>query len=536
MNWSRRADGPLAGILALLLVSCARGSTERTPTPTPAETAPPTVSPRPTPACEGALPPASGLAVFGAEARDFLADRFSLASGDFNGDGRDDLLLGAPLADGPNNSRESGGEAYVILGRDSPPSVIDLSDGKANLTVYPEGPGINLGFTVAAGDVNGDGIDDVLVGARFATAGATGVAGKAYAIFGGPELRPTVDTAKSQQDVTVAGIDSGDQLSIALGSGDVDGDGVDDIILGASGAAGPGQDRPSAGEVYVVRGSRELHGMVDLAQQPPYFTVYGAAAGDNLPNHVAGVDFDGDGRDELLLGAPFAEGTAGQEDAGRGYIVPVPQEGGALDLAEGQGFTTLIGADRADHLGFYVAGGDVNGDGMEDAIVGARDADGADNARNNAGEVHVLLGGRGQGPAAIDLAQQQADAVIYGVNANDSLGFSVATGDVNGDGLADLLMGSPNGDSCEDARGQGGEAYVLFGRSNLPAATDLAKGDYDLAFFGTDTGDNAGFSVASGDFNGDGIDEVLVGALLADGPDNRRLDSGEAYVILGGER
>ncbi len=361
------------------------------------------------------------------------------------------------------------------------------------------------------------------------------MAGKAYVIFGGPELGPTVDTADGQQDVTVAGIDGGDLMSVGLSSGDVDGDGVDDLILGASGGAGPSEDRRSAGEVYVVRGSPGLEGLIDLAQQPPFFTVYGAATDDNLPNYVTAIDLDDDGRDELLLGAPFADGAAGQENAGRAYIVPVPLGGGSLDLAEGQGFATLIGAGQRDGLGFYVAAGDVNGDGREDAVIGARDADGPEDGRNNTGEVHILFGADDR-PAIIDLAQEQADAVIYGVDRNDSLGFAVATGDFNGDDVDDLIMGSPLGNSCNNSRSRGGEAYVLFGRSDFPAVTDLAEGVYDLSFFGAEAEDEAGFSVASGDFNGDGIDDVLIGALLADGPDNARPDGGEAYVVLSSKR
>jgi len=475
------------------------------------------------------VPPA--VTVLGAEAGDYLADRFSLASGDFNGDGFDDMLVGAPLADGPENTRANSGEAYVVLGSSTPTPTVDLAAGAADLVLFGENPDDNLGFTVAGGDVNGDGIEDILVGARFARAGDKIGGGKAYVVFGRPDLARVVDAARGEQDVTVLGIDSGDLMGVALASGDVNEDGVADLILGASGGRGPGEDRGSAGEVYVVLGSPEIGGELDLAEQPPFFTVYAAAENDNLPNHLSSADLNGDGRDELLAGAPFAEGETGQQDAGRAYVMEVPSGGGSLDLAEGDGFTRVMGADARDGLGFYVAGGDLNGDGNDDAIIGIRDADGPDNGRNNAGESAILLEDNGLDDT-IDLAENSIDAAIHGIDPGDSLGFTVASGDVNGDGLADVLLGALIGDGCDNARTDAGDVYVRLGAEVIPPVSDLALGQYDRSLFGVEAGDELGFSLASGDFNGDGLDDIFAGALLADGPENSRIDAGEAYVIL----
>ncbi len=533
MAWDLKRELLLGAGLVLILASC--GGEERL---SPLITA--TVGPSPLQSglarCVVDLATtAPAVIIFGADAGDFLGDRFSLASGDFNGDNRDDLLIGAPLADGPDNSRENGGEAYVILGTASPPPTIDLAQGGAALTVYGEASGNNLGFTVAAGDVNGDGTDDILVGARFASTDVRGAVGKAYVIFGGTSLRSLVDTAADQQDVTVVGVDTGDLLTAALASGDVDADGFSDLILGAAGGSGPGEDRHSAGEVYVVRGSAQLRGLIDLAHSSPFVTIYGAAINDNLPNHLATGNLDGVGGDELLLGAPFADGGAGEENAGRAYIVSVPAAGDSLDLATGDDFITLIGGDTRDALGFFVSASDVNGDGIGDAIVGVRDADGPEDLRDNAGEAHILFGGSDRN-STIDLSDDSLDAVIYGADPSDSLGFTVGAGDLSGDGVSDVLVGSPTADSCENSRAEAGEVYIRFGGPNLPATSDFAQGQYDLAFFGMEPGDELGFSLASGDFNGDQIDDVFAGALLADGPDNARPDAGEVYVVLGARR
>lgn len=393
------------------------------------------------------------------------------------------------------------------------------------------GAGDNLGFTVASGDVNGDGIDDALVGARFAANGERLAAGAAYAVFGRPDLGGTLDVAEGGQDLTVVGANAGDFWSFALASGDTDGDGIDDLILGASAADGPDGLRDGAGTVAVVPGSPQLAGRIELAPAGPFFIVHGARAGDSLPNTVAAGDFDGDGKDELLLGAPFATTTAVREKAGAAYIVDVPDGPSALDLAAQPPLASLTGGDLRDGLGFFVAAGDVNGDGIADAVIGARDADGAQNSRNNAGEVHVLFGAT-QLPPALDLASASTDITVTGADATDSLGFTVATGDLNGDGLRDVLTGAPVADGCQDSRTDSGEVYVIAGRLGFNESLDVSGGGFDRVLYGAEAGDELGFSLVAGDVNGDGRDDIITGALQADGPDNTREDAGQVFIVL----
>ena len=525
---------------AAAVLACGQGGpgpAQTSPTPPAASPTPPTTPiSGPQDTCEIDLArQAPDATLFGAETGDFLADRFSLATGDFNSDGRDDLLVGAPLADGPDNERTDAGEAYVIFGAPTLGGSIDLAQGAAGLTVFGDDPSGNLGFTVASGDVNGDGIDDVLLGARFA--GATTAAppgeGEAYVIYGRPDLGGTVDIALNQQDVTVTGAEPADFLAIALASGDVNGDDVFDLILGASGAGGPDNTRKQAGEVYVILGSEDLPALINLAERQPHLTISGAEPADLLPNHLASGDVDGDGKAEVIAGAPSAgRGTIGGQPKGEVYVIDVPDAPGSeLDLASGQGYTRLRGGAAADGFGFFVAAADVNGDRRDDVIIGARDADGPDDSRNNTGEVHLLLGAE-QYPSFIDLGQTTLDVTIFGADINDSLGFTVASGDVNGDGTQDLLAGAPIGDGCANGAEDAGEAYAIFGRPSWPQAIDLAKDGHDRALFGAEKGDELGFSLATGDIDGDGRDDILAGALLADGPNNPRQDGGEAYIIL----
>jgi hypothetical protein len=467
------------------------------------------------------------VTVYGGDPGDYLGDRFSLATGDFNGDGAGDILAGAPLGDGPANDRENSGEAHVIFGGPSPTAVIDLDTPRSTGATFHGGaPGDNFGFTVAAGDVNGDGVDDVLAGARFAGGPDRPAGGLAYIFLGGPDL--TGDLQPEDADLTITGAATNDFLSIALASGDINGDGIDDILLGASGADAQDGSRADAGAVIVVRGSEELPHAIDLAFERPLLTVFGAAAGDSVPNHLAAGDLDGDGSEELIIGAPFAD-SADFEDAGRVYVIAGGRDG-TVDLAEGAD-SELAGATRKDAMGFEVASDDVNGDGVADLLAGARDADGPSDQVNNSGEIHVMLGGEDL-PREVDLANGSSDALITSTDEGDSLGFTVAAADINGDGAADIIAGAPLADGCSNTLLDAGDVYVINGRNPMPATITLHSTG-DLTFLGAQEGDAAGFSAGATDFNADGRLDVVIGALQADGPENSREDAGEVWVVFG---
>jgi FG-GAP repeat protein len=142
---------------------------------------------------------------------------------------------------------------------------------------------------------------------------------------------------------------------------------------------------------------------------------------------------------------------------------------------------------------------------------------------------------------AIDLSTVAAGVhgfVIHGEEAGDASGYSVSSaGDVNGDGIADLIIGANLADGPGNTRADAGAAYVVFGHLGAFGAIDLAAiaaGTGGFVIHGADAGDNAGISVAAaGDINDDGIDDLVVGAFLADGLDNTRETAGDTYVVLG---
>jgi hypothetical protein len=129
----------------------------------------------------------------------------------------------------------------------------------------------------------------------------------------------------------------------------------------------------------------------------------------------------------------------------------------------------------------------------------------------------------------VDIADGKQDLTLIGSAPNSLFGHSLASGDVNGDDIADVLMGGPVANSRKAA----GQILVFLSSRQWPATVDAALGQNQLTILGAEAEDELGFSVASADINGDGIDDMIGGALLADGPDNARPDAGEVYVIFG---
>jgi hypothetical protein len=384
-----------------------------------------------------------------------------------------------------------------------------------------------------AGDVNGDGIDDLIIGAPYATTGAQ-YSGATYVVFGNnqglshPFELSAVDGNNGYVATGVAIFDfSGFSVS---GAGDINNDGIDDVAVGAP-SASPGDQE--AGVSYVVYGSNQgLPSPLSLGDLngDNGFAINGVGNYSNSGTSVsAGGDLNDDGIDDLVVGSPVS-------GAGTVYVVygedqNLPHPFNLAGLVSGDGFK-INGAAQGDSLGTSVsAAGDINGDGIDDLILGAPLAG---PQGNNPGIAYVVFGNALGLPLSLNLSGLQSSSgfAINGVNVGDELGTSVSgAGDVNGDGIADLIVGAPKADPNGD---DSGAAYVVFG-SNLGLTHPLALADLDgsngFAMAGVSAGDRLGWSVSyAGDINQDGIDDIVIGAALAD-PNGA--DSGAAYVLFG---
>ena len=458
-------------------------------------------------------------------------------AGDVNNDGFDDVIVGSIAG--------SDGYAYVIYGGADVGSSGNISaynlDGVEGSKVgssYGDNDGIGVG---GGGDFNGDGIDDVSVGAAFSFGVDSN--GMVAAFFGrdggfGASLDSADDTGTRNffapemdpEDSPVP-----DAPSIAFGAavssgGDINGDGITDLVVGHQEYVEPGTTTYDPGAVFVFYGSSDfaatgsqdaddLDGSNGFRLLPPLLE--GEAFGYSVD---ADGDVNADGVADILIGAPQpgAGGAVyvvyGSEDYEE-FVDKEPDTPGHYVLGKNvYGYATITGA-YGDKIGTSVSyAGDVNGDGIEDIVVSAP----------GNGKAYVIYGTVGSLDVKASKMDQTDGFAITGLGNENFSAYSVSgAGDVNGDGIGDILVGDTTNSN------KPGAVYVIFGVDGNRADLDVSELDGSNGFVinGVTADDQLGFAVSNaGDMNGDGFDDFVIG-----GP-GELLSSGgqeDAYVVFG---
>jgi hypothetical protein len=490
-----------------------------------------------------------------------------VSAGDFDGDG---------LCDVAASSTQLGSDGMVFIYKGQLPDGI-TNGGLTQLPVriisdWPENTNGQFARRMATGDVNGDGLDDLLV-ARHGDdpAGIGSNAGSAWVYLGGPlNADPATDVmAISEADWVVRGDQANDNFAIGVSVGDVNNDGVDDVLVGAWFDELAGQ--PTTGTLHVYYGVRDglpaeapdrLIGPTDPANQSGRLlgedlVVLGDVDGDDAPDIIStmarddtlgwdvgqwfifpsgasenayplvmpgnvggqrfgtgvaiGPDVTGDGLPDAMAGAPF-QGFVNSAHSGKAWIFPATRTGFDINpVATAEGWPNHTGFDR---VGWAVGGvGDFDGDGIEDWAVAARDDE---TAAENADFVYAGQCIRNGGTGTIYIFRGQRDGIatrpswaIQGRRSN-ALMHMIGHADVNGDGLSDVIGGAPFSDP---QGGDSGEVIVVLGRA-APADNRIqVLCDPVLQFEGGSGSTNLGRAVVGmGDLNGDGCEEFAFGA------------------------
>lgn len=505
--------------------------------------------------------------------------------GDFDGNGCGDLAITGQNSTHSldNEWRGSGGHVRIVMNFCSIGGQMSadlLGTAYEGFTIYGAYAGDMAGTETYTADFNGDGYDDLLFSAQNSDGPNQdrSNAGAAYVLFGGPGFAThgDIDLRHPGSDLLIFyGATEEDRFGLWVEGGDFDGDGFQDLLIGANEADGIENRRINAGEAWIIYGAADMatrYGQITDMRQPPADATHmiGADYDDLFGSTVWGDDFDGDGYDDAVVSAALWRASSGigglsfggadgpgnsRYNSGEAFIIfgRPDLRGQVIDLAEhidaegrplDDSISVVYGRHANDLLGEEIAAGDMDGDGRLDLILGTLVGDGPELNLDEAGEAWIIYTHdplRGQ---MFDLAapEEGRTAVIYPDQADSKAGDTLRAADLDGDGIADLFYGAPDYDPIGydgRVRHNAGMMAIIFGvPGGLHGEIELFDPPANLRarfIVGGDDNDMMPYALAIGDMDGDGVIDIAPNAMGGDGQHNDRVNAGEIYVISGKE-
>lgn len=445
---------------------------------------------------------------------------YQIMSGDFNGDGIDDIIASSPSAD--PLGRNSAGEVYIFWGSEQSQQNVsmDLSFDLADVTILGATSGDKLGYSIATGSFNGDSYIDFAISAPYCNNDNILQSGKVYLFYGSQSLPTTIDLNNDSAQHEFVGQSTNDYLGQKVLFTDLNNDSKDDLIISAPEA--DSAELNNCGLVYFVWSHETYSQNVNLAEATNISYISGLSINDNLGRTLATNNMNNDLFQDLIVGAPGVD----QESLinnGRVYLLKgrtfFPYQ--EISLTDDNFIDMEIqGAFHSSRLGSTIAAGDINGDGFGDIAM----TDYSTQAISNT--LYILYGSNSL-PGEIILNDNSANVRITDQTIQDNkFASKLFIGNLIPTNPEDLIICSPQ--ALSNNGNESGLVHILYGRNQFEADYDLALATYDEIYHGQVANANLGSSIALADFNNDLKADIFIASI------NAGSSKGKVNSIYGG--
>lgn len=478
---------------------------------------------------------------------DYLGN--TVMMGDITNDGIDELIISAPNAEVDVSAEPDiigSGQVYIYFGkpREEFNSLYDLKDTPPDVTINGTDENERLGENIVISDINDDNYNDLILSAP----NWDQLNGRVYIFFGKPQgswdkyYENDVDYDVILSDPQPINVNR-PKAGASIGSTDIDGDGINDIIVSA----------PIWDQIYFWWGKADhtVPGIGGTIWEEPEYRLkrspnWEVVTETLLAERMVCGDINNDGYGDLVIGSGQYRGMD-QSKVRAGEIAFISGKTRAMwaldDKYTANINMTIYGDQEGDNFGDDLALGDFNGDGFDDIYIAAPGGDGWGDLTEECGESYIIYGSDDKydgfgtigtyNPYLKFNISEVKDLTIYGATSYDRCGNSGYLGDLDADGFSDLQFSAFGGDGPGEIRTDCGETYLIFGSDEYTKKWyNVSDNEVDLTIYGITQGDRLGTDITSGDIDQDGFVDIMISSVVANGPGEMRKDCGEVYILF----